>query len=198
MANNLNKVQFIGNLGRDPEMRFTPNGKAVTNISVAVNRVWTGQDGQKQKITTWYRVNTWDKRAETINNQLSKGDQVYVEGRLEVDPATGGPKIFTKQDGTASASFEVRAFDVHFLKVAKWENGNGAQAQNQNFQPAPTPNGFPTNYGQQPAQGQQPVQGQQPIPQQQAPVPQGQQPMPQGQPPAYPQQQPQQQQGQGW
>jgi len=183
------KVQIVGNLGRDPEMRYTPSGQAVTNFSVESTRKWKDAQGQEVKETVWVRVATWGKMAEVVNNTLSKGDKVEVWGRFTPD-TNGGPKVFTKQDGTASASYEIKSTEVNFLNVAKWANGNGAQAQVGNYQPAPAPNAFPQNYGQ--AQGQS-VQGQQPV------YPQGQQPV-QGHPQYPPQgQQPVQQQGQqGW
>ena len=108
-------IIIVGNLGRDPEMRYTPGGQAVTNFSVATNRQYTGSDGQPVKETIWFRVSTWGKQAETCNQYLKKGSKVLVEGRLVPDPATGGPRIWTKQDGSAGASFEVSASTVRFL-----------------------------------------------------------------------------------
>ncbi len=109
------KIIIVGNLGRDPEMRYTPSGQPVTNLSVATNRKWTNQEGQQQEETIWFRVSVWGKQAETCNQYLSKGRQVLVEGRLRPDPATGGPRIWTRQDGTPGASFEITAFTVRFL-----------------------------------------------------------------------------------
>jgi len=108
-------ITIVGNLGRDPEMRFAPSGQAVTNMSVAVNRKYTGSDGQQVKETVWFRVSAWGKSAEACNTYLQKGSLVLVNGRLTADPATGGPKVFTKQDGTSSASFEISANTVQFL-----------------------------------------------------------------------------------
>ena len=109
------KIIIVGNLGRDPEMRYTPSGQPVTNLSVATNRKWTSADGTPGEETIWFRVSVWGKQAETCNQYLSKGGQVLVEGRLRPDPATGGPRIWTRQDGTAGASFEVTSFNVRFL-----------------------------------------------------------------------------------
>jgi single-strand DNA-binding protein len=109
------KIVVVGNLGRDPEMRYTPSGQAVTNFSIATNRQYTGNDGQLVKETTWFRVSVWGKQAEACNQYLSQGRQVLVEGRLTSDPATGGPKIWTRQDGTPGASFEISANTVKFL-----------------------------------------------------------------------------------
>lgn len=109
------KVIIMGNLGRDPEMRYTPSGQPVTNFSVATNRRWTNADGTPGEETIWFRVTAWGKLGETCNQYLSKGRQVFVEGRLRPDPETGGPRIWTGQDGVARASFEITAFTVRFL-----------------------------------------------------------------------------------
>jgi single-strand DNA-binding protein len=109
------KIIIVGNLGRDPEMRYTPQGTPVTNFSVATNRRWTNPDGSPGEETIWFRISAWGKLGETCNQYLSKGRQVLVEGRLRPDPATGGPRIWTRQDGTAGASFEITALNVRFL-----------------------------------------------------------------------------------
>jgi single-strand DNA-binding protein len=108
-------IIIVGRLGKDPEMRYTPNGQAVTSFSVATDRTWNDSAGVKQKETAWFRVSVWGKMAETTNTYLKKGSQVVVEGRLNVDPKTGGPRIFNRQDGTAGSSFEVTAQNVRFL-----------------------------------------------------------------------------------
>lgn len=108
-------ILLVGNLGRDPEMRYTPSGQAVTSFNVATNRQYTGADGNQVKETTWFRVSTWGKQAETCNQYLKKGSKVLVEGRLNPDSATGGPRIWTRQDGSSGASFEVTANTVRFL-----------------------------------------------------------------------------------
>ena len=109
------KVIIVGNLGRDPEMRYTPQGTPVTNFSVATNRKWTSADGTPGEETVWFRVSAWGRMAEVCNEYLSKGRQVFVEGQLRPDPETGRPRIWTRQDGTPGASFEIRAFTVRFL-----------------------------------------------------------------------------------
>ncbi len=109
------KVIVIGNLGRDPEMRYMPDGTAVTNFNVATNRRWTDKaSGQPVDETTWFRVSVWRNQAETANQYLSKGSKVLVEGRLKPD-ANGGPRTWTAQDGTVRASFEITADTVRFL-----------------------------------------------------------------------------------
>lgn len=110
------KIIIVGNLGNDPEMRYMPDGTPVTSFSVATSRRWTDQQtGQPVSETTWFRVKVWRKQAESCNQYLSKGQKVLVEGVLTPDRATGGPKVFTRQDGTIGASFEVTADSVRFL-----------------------------------------------------------------------------------
>jgi single-strand DNA-binding protein len=108
-------VILVGNLGRDPEMRYTPAGQPVTNFSIAVNDDYTNNNGERIKRTIWVRVSAWGKQAENCNQYLKKGSKVLVEGRLTADAATGGPRIWTKQDGTSGSSFEVSAQTVRFL-----------------------------------------------------------------------------------
>lgn len=117
----LNKVMIIGNLGRDPEMRYTPNGAAVTSFSVAVNRRWTSQDGQPQDETEWFNVVAWNKLAETCNQVLSKGRLVYVEGRLRTRSWDG-------QDGQKHYRTEVIASTVQFLDSARSRSQDTAGA----------------------------------------------------------------------
>ncbi len=109
------KIIIVGNLGRDPEMRYMPDGTAVTNFSIASSRRWTGQDGQQRDETTWFRIEVWRRQAETANQYLTKGSKVLVEGRIKPDPNTGGPRLWTRQDGTIGANFEVVADTVRFL-----------------------------------------------------------------------------------
>lgn len=110
------KIVIVGNLGRDPEMRYMPDGTAVTSFNVATSRRYSDRSsGQQVDETTWFRVSVWGRQAETANQYLSKGRKVLVEGRLKPDPATGGPKIWTRQDGTAGASFEIMAETIRFL-----------------------------------------------------------------------------------
>lgn len=105
---------IVGNLGRDPEMRYTPSGQAVTNFSLASSRSYMGKDGQRVKETIWFRITVWGKQAESCNNYLQKGSKVLVEGRINPDE-NGNPRIWNRQDGTPAASFEVTAMTVRFL-----------------------------------------------------------------------------------
>lgn len=119
------KLIIVGHLGRDPEMRYTQSGQAVTNFSVATSRKWTGGDGQQQEETVWFRVSVWGKQAESCNQYLSKGRQVLCEGRLTVDKETGGPRIWTDQSGAPRASYEVSAYEVKFLGGRDSGGGGG-------------------------------------------------------------------------
>jgi single-strand DNA-binding protein len=83
MSRGLNKVMIIGKLGRNPEMRYTPSGKAVTSFSVATNRSWVNSEGERREETEWFNVVAWGNLAEICKQYLSKGQQVYVEGRLQ-------------------------------------------------------------------------------------------------------------------
>jgi single-strand DNA-binding protein len=108
------KVILVGNLGRDPEMRYTPGGQAVTNFSVATNRRYTDSSGETRDETVWFRISAWGKQAETCNQYLKKGSRVLVEGRLNGDE-NGNPRMWTGQDGSPRASFEVTSQNVRFL-----------------------------------------------------------------------------------
>src|SRR5574341_689496 len=109
------QIIVVGNLGRDPEMRYTPSGTPVTSLSVATNRKYTGSDGQVVKETTWFRVSVFGKSAESSAQYLKKGNACLVEGRMTPDKATGRPRIFTRPDGTQGTNYEVFANTVRFL-----------------------------------------------------------------------------------
>lgn len=109
------QITLVGNLGRDPEMRYTAEGRPVTNFSMAVNRKWRGADEEMHEQTTWFRITAWGRLAETCNEYLTKGRQVLVVGRLNTDSETGGPRVWTGSDGKPRASFEVTAGEVRFL-----------------------------------------------------------------------------------
>ena len=121
------QIIIVGNLGSDPEMRYMPDGTAVTNFSVATNRKWTDGNGNPQEEVTWFRVSVWGRQAETTNQYLAKGSKVLVEGQLRPDPATGGPRIWTRSsDGTVGASYEIKADTVRFLSGR--DDGDGGYA----------------------------------------------------------------------
>lgn len=130
---------LIGNLGKDPEMRYTPSGQPVTSFSVATNRQYTNNSGETVKETIWFRVSVWGKMAETCNQYLKKGSKVLVEGRLTADAATGGPRIWNSQDGSPRASFEVNAQTVRFLSSrgeTEGGMGGGAPVSDEGMAPA--------------------------------------------------------------
>lgn len=83
MSRGLNKVMIIGHLGRDPEMRYTPSGRPVTTFSVATSRTWHSSNGERHEETEWFNVVSWGSLAEICNQYLRKGQQVYIEGRLQ-------------------------------------------------------------------------------------------------------------------
>jgi single-strand DNA-binding protein len=109
------QIIIVGNLGKDPEMRYTPSGTPVTSMNIATNRKYTGSDGQVVKETTWFRVSVFGKMAETCAQYLKKGSAVLVEGRLTPDKSSGGPRTYQRQDGTQGATYEVFANNVRFL-----------------------------------------------------------------------------------
>ena len=113
----LNKMLVIGNVGRDPEMRYTPNGNAVTSFSIAVNRRYTA-NGEQQEETEWFRVVAWNRLAETCNNYVTRGMKIYVEGRLRSDSWVG-------QDGQTRFTNEIVANTVQFLTPRSQSGGYG-------------------------------------------------------------------------
>ena len=118
------QIIIVGNLGKDPEMRYTPSGTPVTSMNIATNRKYTGSDGQVVKETTWFRVSVFGKMAETCAQYLKKGSAVLVEGRLTPDKNSGGPRTYQRQDGTLGATYEVFANNVRFLG-SRGEGGAG-------------------------------------------------------------------------
>ncbi len=117
-------VILVGNLGRDPEMRYTPSGQPVTSFSIATSRSYNNQNGEKVDETTWFKITVWGKQAESCSQYLHKGSQVLVEGRLTPDAKTGSPRVWQRQDGTWGASFEVTANTVRFMS-SRNAGGNG-------------------------------------------------------------------------
>ncbi len=115
------RVVIVGNVGRDPEMRYTPNGVPVTSFTVAVNRRWTGQNGEAQEKTTWFRVTAWRKLAELCNQYLAKGRLVLVEGEVAASAWSG-------QDGQPRATLELTARNIRFLGGRGEQGGAGAPA----------------------------------------------------------------------
>lgn len=108
MSASINKVILIGNLGADPDSRFTSGGQAVTELRVATSEAWTGKDGQKQERTEWHRVVVWGKQAESCGKYLAKGRSVYIEGKIQT-------RSFDDKDGNKRYITEIVATDVKFL-----------------------------------------------------------------------------------
>ena len=132
-------IIVVGRLGRDPELRYTPTGQAVTNLSLATDSSFTDRNGQRVTKTTWFRVTVWGKQAETVNQYLAKGRQVLVEGRMNPDE-NGGPRIWTRQDGTPAASYEITASTVRFLGGRNDAQGGGSNNDSGNNPAATTTN----------------------------------------------------------
>lgn len=112
-----NKIIVVGNLGRDPEIRYTPQGTSVCTFSIASNERRKDRAGEQQDITTWFKVTVWGKQAETVSKYLSKGRSVYVEGRLHVDE-------WTDKEGKPRHTLEITASDVHFI-----DSGNAGERE---------------------------------------------------------------------
>lgn len=113
------KIIIIGNLGKEPEIRYTPDAKAVTSFSVAASRKFRDKDE-----TTWFRVSVWGAQAESCGQYLHKGSKVLVEGRLVPD-SSGGPRVFQRKDGSWGASYEVTADLVRFLSSRQEDSNAG-------------------------------------------------------------------------
>ncbi len=108
------QVTVLGNLGSEPEMRYTPKGRAVTNFSVAANKRYTNSAGEQVEQTTWLRVACWGNLAETTNQYLSKGRQVLIVGELNPGE-NGNPRLWTGDNGEVRASYEITAQTIKFL-----------------------------------------------------------------------------------
>jgi len=104
----VNKVILVGNLGRDPELRYTPGGTAVANFTLATNEAWTDKGGQKQERTEWHRIVVWAKQAEIVGQYLQKGKQVFVEGSLRT-------REWNDRDGNKKQTTEIHAQRVIML-----------------------------------------------------------------------------------
>ena len=115
----MNKIMLIGNLGKDPEMNYTPSGVAVTKFTIAVNRVTKGADGGKEKETDWFNVVAWRQLAEICTQYLHKGSKVYIEGRLT-------QRKYTDRDGVQRTAIEVIANDMEMLD-RRQEQGSSSE-----------------------------------------------------------------------
>ncbi len=136
MAGSVNKVILIGRLGKDPEMRFTPGGKAVTNFTMATNEYWTDQSGERQERTEWHRIVTWGKLAEICAKLLGKGKQVYIEGRLQT-------RSWDDRDGNKRYTTEIVANAMQILSAM--ESGGDRAYTGDEGGDTPAGNGMPAS-----------------------------------------------------
>lgn len=123
-----NKIIVVGNLGRDPELRYTPQGTAVCDFSIATNEKRRDKSGEMQDVTTWFKVTTWNKQAEVASKYLTKGKSVYIEGRLRLEE-------YTDREGKTRFSLEVNASDIQFLSGGNegFSGGGGAASSTNEF-----------------------------------------------------------------
>ncbi len=128
MSRGLNKVMIIGHLGKDPEMRYTPSGRPVTNFSVAVSRSWNTSDGERRKETEWFNIVAWGSLAEICNQYLVKGRQVYIDGRLQ-------SRSWEDSEGKRHTSVEINANEMIMLggRPTSEENASNQQADEDEF-----------------------------------------------------------------
>ena len=127
----LNKVMLIGRLGKDPEIRYTQSGSAVTNFSIAVSESWTDKQGQKQEKTEWINCVAFGKQAETLEKYLKKGSLVYVEGRIQTDSY--------EKDGKTVYSTKINIGNFQFLDSKKAEPEQGRRPEPRREGPPPPP-----------------------------------------------------------
>lgn len=127
-----NKITLVGNLGKDPDFRYTPQGNPVCTISLATNERRRDKSGEFQDVTTWFRVTLWGKQAETAQKFLTKGSPIYIEGRLRIEE-------WSDRDGKNRYTLDVQATDMQFLGRSEGA-GSGAAAP-------PPPSSAPDNGG---------------------------------------------------
>ncbi len=123
MSRGLNKVMIIGNLGREPEMRYTPSGRPVTTFSVATSRTWNTAEGEKHVETEWFSVVAWSNLAEICKQYLTKGQQVYIEGRLQT-------RHWDDQEGNKHTSVEIVANEMIILGERREAGESSVETEN--------------------------------------------------------------------
>ncbi len=138
-----NKIILVGNLGRDPELRYTPQGKAVCSFSMATNEKRRDKTGEFQDVTTWFKVTLWGNQAETASKYLSKGRPVYIEGRLRIEE-------WTDRDNNNRYTLDVQATDMQFISAGREDGGvDGGQDDFETHSgPAPTSSSAGASSGQ--------------------------------------------------
>ena len=132
----MNKMMVIGNLGRDPEMRYTPGGQAVTSFSVATNYRYTTAEGEAREETEWFNISVWGRQAESCNQYLAKGRKVFVEGRLK-------SRTYETRDGETRFVNEINATDVRFIDTASSRVEGLPQEVEQGEEPGMQPDDLP-------------------------------------------------------
>ena len=135
MAGGVNKVILVGNLGADPDMRYTPSGQGVCELRLATSESWNDKNGQRQERTEWHRIVVWGKRAEVCSKYLSKGRQVYVEGRIQT-------RTYDDKDGNKRYITEIIASDVQFLSGGGGDRRDGARGGRDDGPPPPSDGDF--------------------------------------------------------
>lgn len=128
----LNRVQLIGNLGKDPELRYTEAGEPVANFSIATTEQWTSKGGDKQEKTEWHRISFWGKLAEIAGQYLKKGKQVYIEGSIR-------SREYTNKEGQKATAYEIRGDKLVMLNSGEPRPEGSAPYQRQAPKPAPAP-----------------------------------------------------------
>jgi single-strand DNA-binding protein len=137
MSRGLNKVMVIGHLGKDPEMRYTPSGRPVTTYSVAVSRSWNTADGERRSETEWFNIVAWGNLAEICKQYLHKGQQVYIEGRLQT-------RRWEDKEGQKHTSVEVVANEMMMLGDRRDNKGSQESDQeDDNSEPVADEDEFP-------------------------------------------------------
>ncbi len=139
MAEGINKVILVGNLGADPELRYTSGGQAVCDMRMATSERWKGKDGQMQEKTEWHRIVVWGRSAESCNEYLNKGSQAYVEGRIQT-------RKWEDRDGNTRYTTEIVANRVLFLSGGGRRNDGGGGG-GVSEPPPPSDNDAPTDTG---------------------------------------------------
>jgi len=125
----MHKITIIGHLGRDPEMKYTPQGQPVTTFSVASTRKYKTSAGEQREETEWFNVSAWGKLGETCNQYLSKGKQVYLEGRIK-------SRTYQAQNGETRVSLDVSCSEIQFLGGGQGQGQQGQGQQGQGQEPA--------------------------------------------------------------
>jgi len=123
----INKVILIGNLGADPEIRYTQNGTPVANFNVATSETWRGQDGNKEEHTEWHKIVVWRKLAEVCGEYLNKGSKVYIEGKIRT-------RKWQDKDGNDRYTTEIEARDVQFLTPKGGVSSSGAGVDSSGYE----------------------------------------------------------------